>query len=179
MIHMPEKLENRITLGKIDVQLTETKWRPEKGKQLVPKSKVDKNPAVTNTGKNEAWVFLRVQIPSKKMVLVDPVSRKKREAAKTELFSFKADASWELIEREEHESETIYTYGYRSILPPGQTTTALFESVTLVNYLEGELDEEEELFIPVETMAIQTNVCDPGAGLQTVYQQYLQQKMKE
>lgn len=177
MTDVPGTLKNIITPGSIDVKLTETKWIPENGKQLTPECEVDKNPAVINTGKNEAWIFLKLQIPVKEIVLVDPASRKKKERSKTELFSFETDERWKLLNMQKQEKYTTCVYGYREIVKPGKTTAELFQKVRLVNYLEGELDEKEELLIPIEAMAIQTNVCALDAGLEEVYQQYLLQKM--
>lgn len=173
---MPEKLDNRMTPGSIEVELTETKWNPEDARYLLPGSTVKKNPAVKNIGKNDAWIFLKVQIPVKEICLVDPISKKKGEKKETELFAFEANGTWELLEKEKEDACISYLYGYHTTVQPQEITEELFEEVTLVNYLEGELDEKDSLFLPVETMAIQTNVCVPGAKLQDIYEQYLQQK---
>lgn len=165
-----------ITLGSIEVDLTEPEWIPEKGSGLVPGDVVLKDPTAVNTGKNDAWIFLEVQIPVKKISLVDPVTRKKQEARETELFSFTAKDSWELIEKTSGETNRCYVYGYCSAVSPGEKTEPLFEQVTLANYLEGEMDESEKLTMPIEAMAIQTNVCPQGADLKEVYQQYLAQE---
>lgn len=173
---VPEKLENSITPGSVDVDLTETKWNPEAARQLLPGSTVQKNPAAKNTGKNEAWIFLKVQIPVKELCTVDPVTKKKEEKAEKELFAFAAKDAWELLGKEREEAGVIYLYGYHSVVQPQEMTETLFEEVTLVNYLEGELDETDSLSIPVEAMAIQTNVCAADATLQDIYEQYLLQK---
>lgn len=179
MTYSPQTLKNRITPGSIEVELTETKWVPEKGQQLVPESEVMKNPAVTNTGKNPAWIFLKVQIPRKELVLVDPISRRKQKRTKTELFSFDITEKWELVECESQEFAVTYVYGFQEVVESGDSTTELFEKVKLVNFLEGEISTSEKLMIPVDAMAIQTNVCEPGAGLTAIYEQYLRQKVTE
>ena len=58
-------------------------------------------------------------------------------------------------------------------MKPGEKTAPLFESVTLVNYLEGELTASDILQIPVEAVAVQDHVCEPGAALTEIYEVYL------
>ena len=127
----PKAIVNLISSGSVDVELTEPAWQPENALGLVPGSVVPKNPTATNTGKSDAWIFLRVSVP------------------------------------------VNFIYGYREIVKPGEKTAPLFESVTLVNYLEGELTASDILQIPVEAVAVQDHVCEPGAALTEIYEVYL------
>ena len=179
LIYSPEALENIITPGSIEVEVTEPDWVPELGRQMVPGSVIPKDPTVANTGKNDAWIFAKVQVPARSISLVSEATKRKQTAAWTELFTFETNNGWELVEQSVLEDGICYVYGYGDIVKPGEETIALFENVTLVNYLEGELDETDEIFMPIEAMAIQTKVCADGAGLKEIYQQYLNQKNSE
>lgn len=175
----PEKLENLITLGSIKVALEEPDWKEEKARGLTPGSVVPKNPAAVNTGKSDSWIFLKVEIPVKRISLVDAATKQKQEPAEAELFSFTLGEKWELIEKETKSGQAVYVYGYGSIVRPGERTKELFQNVTLVNYLEGELEETDILNIPVEAMSVQTGICGEGAGLKEIYSTYLAQKAAE
>lgn len=168
-----EKLNNVITRGSIEVKVTEPGWLEENGRKLTPGSVIAKDPTVVNTGKNEAWVFLKVQIPVKEIVLVDTKTKKKQEPAKVELFSFSSTENWKLVEKNTEGEWVNYVFGYRSPLKAGGKTEPLFRNVTLVNYLEGEIDDGETLTLPIEAMAIQTNVCADGADLKVIFEEYL------
>lgn len=155
------------------VKVTEPEWEEEKGRELTPGSVIAKDPTVVNTGKNEAWVFLKVQIPIREIVLVDVETKRKQERAKAELFSFSSTENWKLVEKSADGKWVNYIFGYRSPLRAGGKTEPLFREVTLVNYLEGELDDSEALMIPIEAMAIQSNVCAEGTDLKMIFEEYL------
>lgn len=176
LTHSPGTLKNIITAGKIDVKVEEPGWKSENGTGLVPGSETVKDPTAVNTGKNDAWIFLKVRVPVKEIILVDPETKRKQSAQETALFSFEAAKDWELIEKSRKDSFEESIYGYRSVVKPGERTTPLFEKVVLVNYLEGQLKASEKLTIPIEAMAIQTGVTTPEEGLKRIYEVYLEQK---
>lgn len=51
---------NTFTIGKVDIDLTEPNWKPEDGLDLEPGAEIAKDPTVTNTGKNDAYVAVKV-----------------------------------------------------------------------------------------------------------------------
>ena len=167
---------NVVTTGGVKIDLTEPAWEPEQAEGLTPDSAVPKNPIVTNTGKTDAWIFLRVSVPVKNIILVEPQTRRKTESVQTELFAFTAGEDWELLEKKPEKDMVCYVYGFRRVVPPQDRTTPLFESVKLVNYLEGELTQEDVLDMPIEAAAIQDHVCPPGARLSEIYRVYLEQE---
>lgn len=168
--------ENVITIGDVSIDLTEPAWDPASGKNLVPDAAVPKNPRVTNTGSLDAWVFLRVSIPVKNISAVDADTKRKLPAADMELFRFEADSNWELVSENRTASAADYVYGYRTTVAPGSSTTEFFREVSLVNYLEGELNPEEQFTIPVEAVAIQWNAERAEAGLKKIYEECLKQE---
>lgn len=171
-----EQNTNVITVGDVTVDLTETKWNPENGKDILPLETVEKNPQVTNTGSVNTWIFLKVKNPKKNIITVNNTSKRKNASANVELFSFTANSEWELLSKTESDSEVEYLYGYKDVVTPGQTTKSLFDSVTAVNYMEGSLGENDALNIPIEAMAIQWNVDKADVGLKKIYDYYLNQK---
>lgn len=172
----PKALTNLITPGTVDVELTESAWQPEKATGLTPGSVVPKNPAATNTGESDAWIFLRVSVPVRHISVVNPQTHRKEPAADMGLFSFTVSEGWEQIACVRAEDSINYVYGYQKLMKSGERTAPLFESVTLVNYLEGELTAEEVLQIPVRAAAVQDHICAPGAGLAKIYEAYLAQE---
>lgn len=172
----PEQLKNRIAPGFLGIQLTEPDWNPSRAEALTPRSIVPKDPAPVNTGDTPAWMFLRVSIPIRNISLVDSQTCRRLEAAETELFSFTPLSGWELITQEEKGEQMQYVFGFHKIVEPGQMTEPLFEQVTMVNYLEGELRETDTFEIPIEAVSIQSNVCVEETPLAEIYQIYLQQE---
>lgn len=172
----PEQLENIISTGFLGIELKEPGWNAEKAKYLLPRSTVVKNPTLENTGNTPAWMFAKVSIPVRNIKLVEEETRRKTEKKKTELFSFQLLSGWEQISREVREENVEYVFGYPHIIAPGEQTPALFEEITMVNYLEGELDSREVLEIPVDAAAIQSNVCALDTPLASIYEIYLKQE---
>lgn len=171
----PGEVLNVITTGSVDVELEEENWRPEDNTTVLPKEKVIKDPAVKNTGKNDARVFLQVDIPMKNISVVDGITKMKTERGETELFTFVPDETiWELILREQSGENMRYVYGYREVLKPGQETEVLFSEVTAVNYLEGNLSSEMPYHIQVTALAAQENV--QSTDMAEIYQEFFRQE---
>ena len=177
MAYMSDKDQttNVITVGDVTVDLTETNWKPETGVNILPRTEVAKNPEVTNTGSVDAWIFLKVKSPKKNIITVDNKTKRKKPAADVELFSFTPSSKWELVSKTDKGSEVEYVYGYKDIVKTKEKTQSLFDSVTMVNYLEGSIDKKEKLTLPVEAMAVQWNVDKADVGLKKIYNYYLSQ----
>lgn len=177
MAYMSDKDQttNVITVGDVTVDLTETNWKPETGVNILPRTEVAKNPEVTNTGSVDAWIFLKVRSPKKNIITVDNKTKRKKPAADVELFSFTSNSKWELVSKTDKGSEVEYVYGYKDIVKTKEKTQSLFDSVTMVNYLEGSIDKKEKLTLPVEAMAVQWNVDKADVGLKKIYEYYLSQ----
>ena len=66
-----EQAKNHITIGKVDISLTEPNWDkvPDKEKEnIVPGKELVKDPTITNTGINDAFVFMKVTVPAAELV---------------------------------------------------------------------------------------------------------------
>lgn len=59
-----DEVTNVFEAGKVDIILTETKWHPGDGENVVPEQVIDKNPRITNNEKMvDTYVFLKVVVP--------------------------------------------------------------------------------------------------------------------
>ena len=172
---------NVITVGNVDIDLTEPTWNPDDGKNVLPRETVSKNPQITNNGSLACWAYMRVTSPIKNIQTVDNGTKRKKPAAPTELFSWNVNDGWELISQETAAdgSAVHYVYAYKTLLESGKTTQSLFDNVTMTNYLEGQIDKNEGLNIPVQAVAIQQYVDESENGtpdLKQIYKQYLSQE---
>lgn len=145
---------NEFTVGKVDIEIDEPEWKPEENKKIVPTQEIKKDPMITNTGINDAFVYLQVSVPKASVITADK-DGKRLPKANQELFTYKKNAGWTLIETKDLENEKSYTYSYDKILKPGEATGTLFDTVTFANVIEGELDTQQ-ISIPVHAYAIQT-----------------------
>lgn len=172
-----DTLQNVITAGSVRACLIEEKWQPQAGMTVYPGQLLEKDPAVKNTGENDANVFLEVQIPAEMIALVNEKTGMKTEKRKTELFAFDPDLeNWELIRREESEEKAIYVYGYKSSVKPGEVTMPLFKQLRTVVYVEGELDISKNYDVPIIAKVIQANEEEPIAE---IYDKYLKQSEED
>lgn len=172
--HTPGELVNVITMGDVRIRLKEENWKPEENRPLHPREAVSKDPAVENTGDQDAWVFLETDIPMETFSLVDETGKKKQEKRRQEIFSFQADEeNWQLLRKEETEGAMRYVYGFRRLLGPGETTEPLFREAWAASFLEGDLDIKKEFTIAVNARAIQDHL--EAEGLDEIYQEFLRQ----
>ena len=58
-----DAVTNKLVGSQFDIILVETKWNPEKAREVLPGDELDKNPQVINNERTDAYVFLRVTVP--------------------------------------------------------------------------------------------------------------------
>lgn len=149
-----ESVNNRFTVGKVEIQLEEPGWKPKDNEKLTATQDIAKDPQVTNTGINDAFVYLEVSVPVRKVFTANADGSRKAQAD-TELFAFAPDKEWTQLSKSRIGTNQVYTYCYNRVLSPGKTTTPLFQSMTFANIIEGQL-EGQQLDVPVRAYAIQT-----------------------
>lgn len=180
---------NTVTVGNVKTDLEEPGWEdvPEDDKQdITPNEMIQKDPEITNTGKNDAFVFAEVHIPVKNIVCVGEDGQK-LPAAETELFSYEIQEGWTKIKEEDvggndEEKFRKYVYAYGSetecmMLKPGETTPPLFTDITLVNAVEGQIDDAT-LEIPVKSYAIQAENAGDSKLPEDIYDMYMKQNQE-
>ncbi|MDO4518932.1 MAG: TasA family protein [Eubacteriales bacterium] len=151
---------NEFTVGKVTIDLTEPSWDPEDNTEITPLDEIEKDPQITNTGKNDAYVFLEVAIPKRELILADAKGNRLPKET-VPLFTYEKNEGWELIATEEKEDTNSYIYAYNQILSPDQTTESLFDTIRFQNVIEGQVDGEA-FNIPVYAYAIQSDNTGDG-----------------
>ena len=150
-------LDNNVTVGKVEVELTEPNWDPEEAKDIEPNKEILKDPKLTNTGKNSAYVYMEVKIPKAEVITVtgnETLSDKQMQ----ELFTYTINDGWEQIKVSQAADYNTRLYAYTlDALAAGEATPALFDKVKFKNVLEGELDTSKEYIISVKGYAIQSD----------------------
>lgn len=154
---------NVFTTGKVAIDLTEPEYdkHPEERKAITPGKMLYKDPKVTNTGINDAFIFLEVTIPKAVIKTANADGSQNPEANK-ELFEYVINGGWSQIVKEDKPDGCRYVYAYGtssacSTLAAGQTTPVLFKDGTIrfVNAVEGQGLEEGTLELPVDAYGIQ------------------------
>lgn len=177
-----EKASNEFTVGKVDIELKEPEWKPEENKKIEPSKVIHKDPQITNTGTNDAFVYMEVSIP---MANVEAAAENGERLGKKvqELFYFEAKDSWMQLSVQNTESRRTYTYAYTKILKPQETSEALFDTVKFLNLIEGQLDGQT-FEIPVRAYAIQTSYTGGSSDnlseqIKAAYEKYVNQNKNQ
>lgn len=177
-----EKVSNEFTVGKVDIELKEPEWKPEENKKIEPSKVIHKDPQITNTGTNDAFVYMEVSIP---MANVEAAAENGERLGKKvqELFYFEAKDSWMQLSVQNTESRRTYTYAYKKILKPQETSEALFDTVKFLNLIEGQLDGQT-FEIPVRAYAIQTSYTGGSSDnlseqIKAAYEKYVNQNKNQ
>ncbi len=177
-----EKVSNEFTVGKVDIELKEPEWKPEENKKIEPSKVIHKDPQITNTGTNDAFVYMEVSIP---MANVEAAAENGERLGKKvqELFYFEAKDSWMQLSVQNTESRRTYTYAYTKILKPQESSEALFDTVKFLNLIEGQLDGQT-FEIPVRAYAIQTSYTGGSSDnlseqIKAAYEKYVNQNKNQ
>lgn len=177
-----EKVSNEFTVGNVDIELKESEWKPEENKKIEPSKVIHKDPQITNTGTNDAFVYMEVSIP---MANVEAAAENGERLGKKvqELFYFEAKDSWMQLSVQNTESRRTYTYAYTKILKPQETSEALFDTVKFLNLIEGQLDGQT-FEIPVRAYAIQTSYTGGSSDnlseqIKAAYEKYVNQNKNQ
>ena len=127
-----DSAENKFTVGNVDIELTEPSWDENNAKDIVSGQVIAKDPTITNTGKNDAYVYMMVEIPKDTKTTEDFYP----------LFSFTANEGWTLIDsklNDDSDANDYYLYAHSKSLAPGMAAT-LFNEVTFANVSSDFID---------------------------------------
>lgn len=157
---------NKIDVGQVTVDLTEPNWDskpdtdkngvPDHAENVVPTQVISKDPKITNTGANDAYVYLKVSVPKANIFTANSDGTKNPQAV-TQLFSYTINTGWTLLKTDTTDTKVnTYVYGYNTKLSPTAATSTLFDNITFCNAIEGQGLENTVQNIDVNAMAIQT-----------------------
>lgn len=179
-----DEVTNTWTVGKVGIDLLETeydKYRLQESRNITPNCELHKDPKASNTGTNDAFVFMKVKVPKATVAVVNQDGTSTGEAALQEVFDYKWNNGWTVLETREVGSEDaglyqeyVVVYGTAdacTVLEPGDSTPVLFMNaigtninnpgktglITFKNIVEGQGLENVTLDMNVETFAIQTD----------------------
>lgn len=88
LTRITDSLKNVLAPGKLTVEVKEPGWQEKSGESVLPEESRTKNPLVKNTGTLDSWMFLEVNIPIRRISLVDENTKRKQPEGETELFPF-------------------------------------------------------------------------------------------
>lgn len=182
-----DESSNRFVVGRFDITLTETRWDPDSGKDVVPGDELEKNPQVTNNESINGYIFLRVTVPcDTQMVDRDDGTPLGTASTSVPMYKFmvkdgdnylvdstftaaqEVHSHWHLVpgypKRNVAEAQYVYVYSYSdgSALTPlleGETTGPLFDKLQLWNFNES-FNPEQSHSVLVEALGVQANL--PG-----------------
>lgn len=167
-----EKRANVFTFGNVDIDLEEPQWDDldSQDKIVYPGKTVTKDPKVKNTGKNDLYAYIEVKVPKKEVRTVKTENGKDtiQEAALQELFSYDVSSDWTVIDSDKSGAEyNVYLYAYtKGVLEHDSVTSPLFNEVKYIDILEGEIEMDTVIEMPITAYAIQAEYLnESGADL--------------
>lgn len=185
---------NQFVVGQVKIELKEPSWEsatdldgngiPDYAENVVPNDTIQKDPQIKNIGNNSAYVYLKVTVPVKNVVVAnnDGTLLNEGNPTNTQLFTYNINNDWKEIvsarkenlnSSNEVESYT-YVYYYNKALGGNETTTALFNTVTFANLVEGQA-ELGSYQIDLNAYAIQSENLPNGTTIEGAYAIYMNQ----
>ena len=163
-----EEAENVVTMGAVEIELEEPSYPgndSEEVHHIYPGQKIPKDPQVTNTGKNPAYIRQEVWIPLGDVRVYNPEGGC-MALEDTELVTYTLLDGWKEEEslREQVEWDGAlymrHIYSYNRILEPGEKTSPVFSELKVINLIEGEIPGGTLEKIPVKAHGIQSQGFD-------------------
>ena len=172
-----ESADNIFTVGNIHLTLIEPKYPSNPDERvMVPYKTIDKDPQLVNSGKKNAFVFIKLTIPLENSTLIND-DRSRGMEQYQEIFKFGVNTGvdsstkgnvtynnkWVLcsdnIDNVKHTH--TYVFGYSEVLKPQAQTVSLFDTVSLLSILEKGTNSNFTEDIIVEGYGIQSeNILD-------------------
>ena len=175
-----DSAENVFTFGNVEIELKET----FEDNKLIPGKKLTKEATITNTGNNDAWVWVTVAIPavlddadaSKNVLHMNVPGRnwlgyqndekywtEDQTAATPEDQCWKVDAFVTKGVVIDNVIYNVYTHLYNGVLAPKATTTTCLSNVYLDAHVDINTDGQLYWVENGEATKIDWNVNDNGA----------------
>ena len=171
---------NTVNVGDVKVDLTEPNW--EDTEDVVPNQELAKDPQVTNTGVNDAIVFMTLEVPVAN-ITVTADDGTKGTKTNSELFWFKDstdgasthannfDSNWAHLDTRDTGATLTgatrtYVFAYKTAVAKDETTTPLFDKIQVKNFIENEIAAGATEQIQLKTYAIQaSNILENNVDL--------------
>ena len=158
---------NVFTQGSIKISLTEPNWNPSNGTDLRPGNTIAKDPQINNIGKNEAYVYIKVEQPIVELM----------NGTKSPLFSYTTNSGWTLLGDNSSQSNCpvrTSVYYYNTALAKNTSTSKLFNNVTVSNFSQTYIEylDMTNSDMKITGYAIQTRNLPSGTTIQNAYNTY-------
>jgi len=153
------KEDNVFTIGNVDVNLSEPLWDAQNTsgvlENIIPRQEIDKDPTLTNSGNNDAYVYMMVEIPKTYEIEIANDDGSYETKTHYPLFSImnsegeinEVNENWTLIDSKvgtETDAYDYYLYGYNTAIKP-EESVKLFDKVKFCN------PSSKEAFVDVLT----------------------------
>jgi len=188
-----DSADNVFTVGNVKIDLTEPDWKPDYDSDgdgindalssIISNQIVPKNPTITNTGLNNAYVYIMVEVP--KAYSLEYVNKNNVTVTENHkpLFTFDVNEGWTLIDKQvaspenyyEEEAYDYYLFAFDETLLPGNSAT-LFDEVVFQNVTSSFTNSDNSdviLNVKVTGYAIQSdfygNEATDAASAWTLY----------
>lgn len=106
--------------------------------EVGPKETVSINPVITSKASMDMYVFIRVEMPI---------------YSSGGLYSLDVNGGWSLVESSEVNGKWVEVYRYDDVLTPGASTTALSNSITMVDMGMADYAEISEIDVSMTGFA--------------------------
>ena len=182
---------NTVSFNELQISLKEPAWVslpdrdedgiPDDGNGILPGVTVLKDPTVVNEKGADAYVYLQVNIPRRKVRLVSADGADFSEPEYADLFEYETEEGWELIQEEASQDIHRCLYAYTAaVLQEGEASSPLFTEILYADVLEGELPGKENQNIQIQAFAIQSEYLNEMEGsvkeqMEKAFQNYLDQ----
>lgn len=153
------------------IVLEEPNWNAENAQNMVPTQTVAKDPKLVNSSSVDVYAVMQVAVPYKS-VSIASADGTVQPATEMDLFTYAVDSAWSEVGSgtlSEDGSKMIHTYLYNTPLAAGAETATIFDEVTLVNVIDGQIDGAD-LTIDVDGFAIQTEGFSNAGDAWAAYQ---------
>lgn len=155
-----ESVTNPFTVGNVKITVTEDHFDETTAEDITPNKVIPKDPVVTNTGVNDVYAFVSVNVP-KANVETANADGSRNDAKNQDLFTYKVNDNWKLIKTNDGDDYSEYIYAYSNAdgslkkLAKSEKTNAVFDSVKFINIVDEQQSGANQI-IDVKGIGIQT-----------------------
>ena len=156
-----DQATNVFTQGSVKISITEPNWNQTNGEDIRPGNTINKDPQINNIGKNEAYVYIKVEQP-----IVDLMT-----GGSSPLFSYTTNSGWTLLKTEEclDPNSSTSIYSYNTALAKNTSTSKLFNNITVNNFDQNSTGIKDMV---ITGYAVQTRNLPSGTTVANAYNTY-------
>ena len=151
---------NTFTVGSVSIELTEANWNATNAQNVTPGQVINKDPAITNTGNNSAYVYLKVEEPIVALSAGGSAS----------LISYTKNSGWTQLSTNTASGIKTTVFYYNNALAAGTSTSKLFNNVTVAEFDQSTVNGSKN--VVVTAYAIQSTGLPSGTTVQNAYATY-------